>query len=92
MMLVTASDFGHVYSCHHGWREDPDLDKQGNDMTALNKNDMTDLNKKVGELNDAELDAVSGGNLVDAVVQVVKTATQVITSNTGKCTDHWYSE
>jgi hypothetical protein len=67
---------------HEGW---PSLKTQGNDMT--------DLNNETSELNQNELDAVSGGNAIqDAVAQIAKTAAQVVTGNVGKCTDHWYSD
>jgi hypothetical protein len=52
---------------------------------------MTKLSNDICELNLDELDAVSGGNLVDAAVEAVKVAARIITDNAGKCTDHWYS-
>lgn len=52
---------------------------------------MTYLNNEARELTVDELDAVSGGNLVDAVVQAAKTTAQILTDTVGKCTDHWYS-
>jgi bacteriocin-like protein len=58
-------------------------DKQGNDMT--------DLSNEVSELSIDELDAVSGGNLVDVAVQAVEAVARVVTNTVGKCTDHWYS-
>jgi hypothetical protein len=54
-------------------------------------NIMTKLSNDICELNLDELDAVSGGNLVDAAVEAVKVAARIITDNAGKCTDHWYS-
>jgi len=61
-------------------------------MTDL-KNDVTDLNKEASKLSDTELDTVVGGaGLLDTVVQVVKEGAKIVTGNTGKCTDHWYSE
>jgi hypothetical protein len=51
------------------------------------------LNGVTLELTIDELDAVAGGKgLLDTVVQAVKTVAQVITGNTGVCTDHWYSD
>jgi hypothetical protein len=51
------------------------------------------LNSATRELTIDELDAVAGGKgLLDTVVQVVKTVAQIVTGNTGVCTDHWYSD
>jgi bacteriocin-like protein len=53
---------------------------------------MTNLNNDTRELNIDELDAVTGGGVVDTIVQVVKKVAQVVTGTTGVCTDHWYSD
>jgi len=82
-MFITAAMILTAYPSHHGRRERSSPNKQGNDMTYLNN--------EVSELSIDELDAVSGGNVVDTAVQVLKAAAQVVTGTVGVCTDHWYS-
>jgi hypothetical protein len=54
---------------------------------------MTDLTNDVRELSIDDLDMVIGGKgLLDTAVQIIKEAVQVVTSTSGACTNHWFSE
>ena len=53
---------------------------------------MIGFENEVSELSADELDSVTGGNVVDTIIQVVKKVAQVLTGTTNVCTDHWYSD